>query len=112
MMTADIHRRQKQRFDPAKCNSMLRVGCWASRNPPDLLTLAGIREGDGVLDLGCGPASWTTPIAAMVGNRGRVVALDAGREPLDVVAFRFRVREHTPKRRVIAKGNPFMEYCQ
>lgn len=35
-----------------------------------------VREGDAVLDVGCGPGFFTVPLARMVGDRGRVYAVD------------------------------------
>lgn len=36
----------------------------------------GIREGQTVLDFGCGPGSYTIPAAQIVGEKGKVYALD------------------------------------
>jgi len=41
-----------------------------------LLARGGLRAGDTVLDLGCGPGATTFELAAVVGPRGRVVARD------------------------------------
>lgn len=41
-----------------------------------LLRAAGLREGDTVLDLGCGPGFTTCRLARFVGPRGRVIACD------------------------------------
>ncbi len=35
-----------------------------------------LKEGDTALDIGCGPGYFTVPMARMVGDRGRVVAVD------------------------------------
>lgn len=45
-------------------------------NPGKQLQNVGIEEGQTVLDFGCGPGSYTIPAARMVGERGRVYALD------------------------------------
>lgn len=47
------------------------------------LSLAGIRKGESVLDMGCGTGALTTPLAA-AGNR--VIACDFSRGMLDVMA--------------------------
>ena len=44
-----------------------------------------IEEGDTVIDLGCGPGFFTVPIAEMVGDTGRVVAVDLQEEMLTIV---------------------------
>lgn len=41
-----------------------------------------IREGDTVIDLGCGPGFFAVRFAAMVGERGRVIAVDLQPEML------------------------------
>ncbi len=46
------------------------------RKPEKLLRQTGIEEGQTVLDFGCGPGSYTIPAARMVGENGRVYALD------------------------------------
>lgn len=45
-------------------------------NPGRQLRRVGINEGQTVLDFGCGPGSYTIPAARMVGERGRIYALD------------------------------------
>lgn len=45
-------------------------------NPGKQLQKVGIKEGQTVLDFGCGPGSYTIPAARMVGEKGRVYALD------------------------------------
>lgn len=40
------------------------------------LEKANIKEGQNVLDFGCGPGIYTMPAARMVGGKGRVYALD------------------------------------
>jgi SAM-dependent methyltransferase len=47
---------------------------------------AGITAGHTVLDIGCGPGFATADLAALVTERGRVVALDRSRRFLDAVA--------------------------
>ncbi len=41
-----------------------------------------VHEGDTALDLGCGPGFFTLPLAQMVGDRGKVVAVDLQAEML------------------------------
>jgi len=52
---------------------------------------AGIGPGMRVLDYGCGPGSYVVAVAEMVGESGRVYALDS--HPLAIVGIR-RLRQH------------------
>ena len=56
-----------------------------------LLARLGIAGGESVLEIGCGTGALTVPLAALVGERGRVVAVDIS-EPMLKVA-RQRVGE-------------------
>ncbi len=49
----------------------------------DTLRQIGIREGQAVLDFGCGYGAYTIPVAEIVAERGRVYALDSDRKALD-----------------------------
>ena len=49
----------------------------------DLLKRIGIGKGQTVLDFGCGYGTYTIPVAEIVGERGRVYALDKDKEVLD-----------------------------
>jgi len=51
----------------------------------------GIREGQTVLDFGCGPGSYTIPAAQIVGERGKVYALDI--HPLAIESVSKKVEE-------------------
>jgi SAM-dependent methyltransferase len=64
------------------------------RNRESLELLLGrlaLKGGEHVLEIGCGAAALTLPLAAAVGDRGRVVAVDIS-EPMLAVA-RQRIRE-------------------
>ncbi len=45
-------------------------------NPDRILTQAGLKPGQQVLEVGCGPGFFTIPAAKIVGDAGRVHALD------------------------------------
>ncbi len=65
------------------------------RNPLPILESLGVERGGKVLEIGCGPGFFTFPAARLVGDSGRIYALDvnpyavrhvkkrAGREPSD-----------------------------
>jgi ubiquinone/menaquinone biosynthesis C-methylase UbiE len=53
---------------------------------------AGIRSGQTVVDLGCGPGYATLDLAARVGPKGRVIAIDRSRRFLDFLATQARAR--------------------
>jgi SAM-dependent methyltransferase len=56
-----------------------------------LLARVALRGGENVLEIGCGAGAFTLPLAAAVGDQGRIVAVDIS-EPMLAVA-RQRVRE-------------------
>ncbi len=49
----------------------------------EVLEGIGIRRGQTVLDFGCGSGTYTIPAAKIVGEQGRVYALDKDNEVLD-----------------------------
>ena len=49
----------------------------------EVLKKAGVKRGQIVLDFGCGCGTYTVPAAKMVGNEGRVYALDKDGKVLD-----------------------------
>ncbi len=55
-----------------------------------LLKRAGIREGQRVLDIGCGPGDVSFHVADLVGPTGRVVGLDASADAIDAARARAR----------------------
>lgn len=61
------------------------------RDPYEALTAAGVQPGQKVLEVGCGPGFFTVPAAQMVGEQGRVCALDVN--PLAVERVRQKVED-------------------
>ena len=51
----------------------------------EVLERIGIRRGQTVLDFGCGYGMYTIPVAKIVGDQGRVYALDKDKEALDTL---------------------------
>ena len=54
--------------------------------PSDILNEVGIKPGFHILDYGCGSRSYSIPAAGMVGNSGKVYALDI--HPFDIKRIR------------------------
>lgn len=77
------------RYDAEWIGSMLdtdsRLG---GISPSAFLKNAGLRGGDTVVDVGCGPGFMTLPAAELVGSTGRVYAVDIERRMLDLVEKR------------------------
>jgi len=61
------------------------------RDPYLVLDGAGLEEGQTVLEVGCGPGFFTVPAARIVGDSGRVYALDIS--PLAIEKVRRKVNE-------------------
>jgi len=59
------------------------LGKWLDREAEEALRKIGIRMSQTVLDFGCGPGSYTIPAARIVGEKGRVYALDKDARALD-----------------------------
>lgn len=78
----------ERRFNPQHRQSLLHKERQARWNPPQFLGRLGLRPGQTVLDLGCGPGFWTLPLADLVGPEGTVWALDASQEMLDALVER------------------------
>ncbi|MBN2030221.1 class I SAM-dependent methyltransferase [bacterium] len=55
-----------------------------------LLKKLGIRPGQIVLDFGCGSGNYTIPAAKIVGNKGRIYAIDINSEKLDQLNERLK----------------------
>jgi ubiquinone/menaquinone biosynthesis C-methylase UbiE len=49
---------------------------WLDRNASQFLTKVGVMAGQEVLDFGCGSGTYTIPVGKLVGEAGRVYALD------------------------------------
>jgi len=60
-------------------------------NPYKLLNSAGLKPGQKVLEVGCGPGFFTIPAAKIVGEKGRVYALDVN--PMAVETVRRKIEE-------------------
>ena len=63
-------------FKPAGMLMGSRLRGWLM-NPMRTLTGAGIQPGQTVLEVGCGTGFFTIPAAELIGDQGRLVAMDA-----------------------------------
>jgi 2-polyprenyl-3-methyl-5-hydroxy-6-metoxy-1,4-benzoquinol methylase len=59
---------------------------WFQDNAPEVLRTIGLAPGMTVLDFGCGPGIFTLAAADILGDRGKIYALDVRQEALDDVA--------------------------
>lgn len=62
-------------------------------DPARAIATFGLRQGDHVADFGAGHGYFTIPIAHVVGNDGKVYAVDIQRSVIDIVRSRARI-EH------------------
>jgi ubiquinone/menaquinone biosynthesis C-methylase UbiE len=59
---------------------------WTTQKGVTLLKKIGIKEGQFVLDFGCGSGNYTIPAAKTVGNKGNVYAIDKDENKLKQLA--------------------------
>jgi ubiquinone/menaquinone biosynthesis C-methylase UbiE len=58
---------------------------WLDKHAYEFLTEVGVKAGQIVLDFGCGSGTYTIPAAKLVGQDGRVYALDISKKALDKI---------------------------
>lgn len=80
------------KFDTRERQSLLSEERYEALQPESLLRELGLKEGDTMADIGCGPGFFTIPAAEIVGKRGLVLAADVQGEML--TAVKGRVTEH------------------
>jgi len=56
---------------------------WLDNNASEFLAEIGVKESQVVLDFGCGSGTYTIPAAGLVGESGKVYALDISRRALE-----------------------------
>ena len=77
---------------------------WFEKLSEDVLRRIGIKEGQTVLDFGCGSGNYTIPIAKIVGTEGTVYALDKNRYSLNELMQRARTEGLTNIKRIDTSG--------
>ncbi len=65
---------------------------WLNGKAQEFLKRIGLKRGQRVLDFGCGRGNYTIPAAQVVGNEGRVYALDKNPRALDELMRRAAAR--------------------
>ena len=71
---------------------------------------AGVREGMTVLDFGCGPGSYVQPSAQMVGQSGRVYALDRNPSAIKMTSDRIAKAGLTNVRTLLSDSATGLRY--
>jgi ubiquinone/menaquinone biosynthesis C-methylase UbiE len=66
---------------------------WLNGRAQEFLKRIGLKRGQRVLDFGCGRGNYTIPAAQVVGNEGRVYALDKNPPALDELMRRAAARD-------------------
>jgi len=56
---------------------------WIEKDGEDFLKAVGIKEGQVVLDFGCGEGHYAVPAAKLVGEKGKVYAVDKDKQALN-----------------------------
>lgn len=70
------------KFDPGNMEKLERLDRRQWQSPETVLQSLGLKEGEVLLDVGCGPGYFTIPAARVVGAAGRVYAIDISLEML------------------------------
>ncbi len=65
------------------------------RNPYKLLKAAGLKQGQKVLEVGCGPGFFTIPAAIIVGDSGLIYAVDV--HPLAIKRVKAKIKRERIK---------------
>ena len=70
------------KFNPEHIDRLLSAERLMEQHPEGLLRHEGLAPGDSFADVGCGPGFFTIPAAGIVGEKGKVYAIDTSEEML------------------------------
>ena len=70
------------KFNPEHIDRLLSVERLMEQHPEGLLRREGLHPDDTFADVGCGPGFFTIPAACIVGEKGKVYAIDTSEEML------------------------------
>jgi len=84
-------KREGWRFPPERRHVLREADRSERMQPERILAAAGVHAGDIVVDLGAGNGFWTERLATLVGDQGRVIAVDV--EPVMLADLRTLARE-------------------
>jgi ubiquinone/menaquinone biosynthesis C-methylase UbiE len=74
-------------------------------NPYEVLGKAGLGQGQRVLEIGCGPGFFTTAASRIVGEKGRVYALDMNPAAIEDVQHKIEERGLTNVETILADAS-------
>jgi ubiquinone/menaquinone biosynthesis C-methylase UbiE len=77
-----------RKFDPRKKEQLIAPEREEQLQPKELLRQFGLRAGDTIADIGCGPGFFTIPAAEIVGPSGRVYAADVQSDMIASIMMR------------------------
>jgi ubiquinone/menaquinone biosynthesis C-methylase UbiE len=77
---------------------------WLDKNASDALVEIGVKAGQDVLDFGCGTGTYMISAARLVGEKGRVYALNVSTETLDRLEEKVRREGLKNITRIISEG--------
>lgn len=78
----------RKKFDPRQCDKLLSPERAETLRPAELLRSFGLKAGDTIADIGCGPGFFTVPAADIVGPQGKVIAADVQSDMIAAIMTR------------------------
>jgi ubiquinone/menaquinone biosynthesis C-methylase UbiE len=66
-------------------NTHEKIKSWEQNNCVEILKLMGVKEGDYLIDFGCGFGHYTFPSSIVVGNNGKVFAIEKNKDILNYI---------------------------
>jgi ubiquinone/menaquinone biosynthesis C-methylase UbiE len=88
------------KFDPANIELLIGEERYKGMDPLEFLRLNGVIRGMHIADVGCGPGFFTLPASEIVGESGKVYAVDSEEDMLKAVK-----RKTPPENIIIVKSD-------